>query len=147
MPEFVVFQEVVVGKRAYMRGVSAIDPSILPSIAGPALCRLGPPLASPLPWFRRDIDAVVYYVSPSFGDLAWQLPAHEVGMSMAPPHFLSVSHSPSILHVFSSPSCTPSSLSLSLLHFSSLSLFSTPLCSALLYSAVLHFVVVVSCSC
>ena len=33
MPEFVIFQEVVVGKRAYMRGVTALDPSCLLDLA------------------------------------------------------------------------------------------------------------------
>jgi hypothetical protein len=33
LPEYVVFQEVVTSKRAYMRGVTAIDPSCLPEIA------------------------------------------------------------------------------------------------------------------
>lgn len=40
MPEYVVFNEVVVSKRSYMRGVTAIDPTALPALTAGACVRL-----------------------------------------------------------------------------------------------------------
>jgi len=78
-PQFVCFTEVVVAgrpgrRRAFMRGVTAVDGAWLHALAaGTPLSALGPPLASPAPRFDAQRDAVVCSRVPVFGDAAWRL--------------------------------------------------------------------------
>jgi ATP-dependent RNA helicase DHX37/DHR1 len=74
MPSTIVFNEIVVGKYAYMRGCTVIEADWLPALAsGTPLCRNGPPLDTPAPFYDRLRDEVMVTVVPHFGDANWKL--------------------------------------------------------------------------
>jgi ATP-dependent RNA helicase DHX37/DHR1 len=79
LPEYVAYHEIVTSKRQFMRGVTVVDPARLLTLTqGSPLCRGGEPLATPLPFYDAATDSVMCYVSPTYGDKAWQLPAQPV---------------------------------------------------------------------
>ena len=77
-PEFVVFSEVVLSSRAYMRGVTVADAAWLhAAAAGTPLLRFEPPLASPPPFYQVNtaagLDRAVCYRAPLIGERMWRL--------------------------------------------------------------------------
>lgn len=81
LPEYIAYHEIVTSKRQFMRVVTAVDPACLLSLTqGAPLCHVGEPLTTPLPYYDPTADCVMCYVSPTYGDNAWQLPAQAVRM-------------------------------------------------------------------
>jgi len=75
MPPYVVYTDVVVGKRPYMKGVSVVDAGWLHELAaGTPLCHYGDVLEAPPPAYDAAADRVVAWRPPLFGDHAWKLP-------------------------------------------------------------------------
>ena len=76
-PDFVVFSEVVVSSRPYMRGVTVADAAWLHAAAGGTpLVRFEPPLISPPPFYQvaaGGVDGAVCYRAPLVGERQWRL--------------------------------------------------------------------------
>jgi len=91
--EWVVYKELVEtnqSKKIYMKGVTAIHPSWLPSL-GTSLCKLSAPLEVPEPRYDDKEDKMYCFVKPSYGlnykqqqqlqqqqQPRWELPIQEV---------------------------------------------------------------------
>jgi hypothetical protein len=75
-PEWLLFREVVRGKRAFMRGCTAVRADwIAPLAVGTPLLCFSPPISVPPPAFDAAADTVVCFRTPFFGPQKWQLPA------------------------------------------------------------------------
>ena len=76
-PDFVVFSEVVVSSRPYMRGVTVADAAWLHAAAGGTpLVRFEPPLVSPPPFYQvaaGGVDGAVCFRAPLVGERQWRL--------------------------------------------------------------------------
>ena len=67
-----------------MKGVTAIDPAWLGVVANQSrLLHLGTPLASPLPLYQEQKDAIVCAVATKFGSHGWELPSIRIPWSQA----------------------------------------------------------------
>lgn len=58
----------------YFTDVVAIEPEWLP-IYSASLCTMSEPLESPAPYYDRDRDVVMCYITATFGPHAWPIPA------------------------------------------------------------------------
>ncbi|GLH11278.1 ATP-dependent RNA helicase DHX8 [Gryllus bimaculatus] len=78
-PEWVIYQEVyeVEGQRLFMRGVTAIEPEWLPSLA-PALCHLSLPLPEYTPTYDSSTDSIQCHITGTYGRAAWNLPIVQI---------------------------------------------------------------------
>lgn len=75
-PEYVIYTEIVrTSKRAYMSGVTAIDPVWLPH-AAEAMCVLSDPLPAPPPFYSHVADRVFCWRDATYGSHMWPLPRH-----------------------------------------------------------------------
>ncbi|XP_045828380.1 ATP-dependent RNA helicase DEAH13 [Trifolium pratense] len=90
-PEFLVYNELLEtkrpnkegetsAKRAYMHGVTSVDPSWLVENAKSS-CSFSPPLEDPRPFYDAQADEVKCWVIPTFGRFCWQLPKHSMPIS------------------------------------------------------------------
>ncbi|KIO20952.1 hypothetical protein M407DRAFT_10632 [Tulasnella calospora MUT 4182] len=70
-PEWIVFQEVVRTSRVYVKGITVINPSWLPTL-GPSFCTYSKPLG--LPASMKKLGAELKIVTPRFGPHGWHLP-------------------------------------------------------------------------
>eukprot|EP00808_Paulinella_micropora_P021713 g55626.t1 len=82
-PEWLVFQEQWIGKphtasgepgRTFLKGVTAIEPEWLLTLAPPALLTRSAPLEDPPPMFCPEQDAVLCFRQVRFGPQGWPLP-------------------------------------------------------------------------
>jgi ATP-dependent RNA helicase DHX37/DHR1 len=90
-PEFLVYNELLEtkrpnkegetsAKRAYMHGVTSVDPSWLVENAKSS-CTFSPPLEDPRPFYDPQADLVKGWVIPTFGRFCWELPKHAMPIS------------------------------------------------------------------
>ncbi|GAU51526.1 hypothetical protein TSUD_413900, partial [Trifolium subterraneum] len=90
-PEFLVYNELLEtkrpnkegetsAKRAYMHGVTSVDPSWLVENAKSS-CSFSPPLEDPRPFYDAQADQVKCWVIPTFGRFCWVLPKHSMPIS------------------------------------------------------------------
>ncbi|KAL2337470.1 hypothetical protein Fmac_011916 [Flemingia macrophylla] len=90
-PEFLVYNElletkrpnkegITSAKRAYMHGVTSVEPAWLVEYAKSS-CILSPPLVDPRPYYDAQTDQVKCWVIPTFGRFCWELPKHSLPMS------------------------------------------------------------------
>jgi ATP-dependent RNA helicase DHX37/DHR1 len=90
-PEFLVYNELLEtkrpnkegetsAKRAYMHGVTSVDPSWLVENAKSS-CTFSPPLEDPRPFYDPQADQVKGWVIPTFGRFCWELPKHAMPIS------------------------------------------------------------------
>ncbi|KAK7349630.1 hypothetical protein VNO77_07144 [Canavalia gladiata] len=90
-PEFLVYNELLEtkrpnsegisnAKRAYMHGVTSVDPAWLVEHAKPS-CIFSPPLMDPRPYYDAQTDQVKCWVIPTFGRFCWELPKHSLPIS------------------------------------------------------------------
>jgi len=79
LPEYVVYQEIVIGKRATMRGVTLVPADNLYRL-GNTLCTFSAPMEDPPPWYDADKDSLMCFATPRFGEHAWDLPVAAVPM-------------------------------------------------------------------
>ncbi|KIO19381.1 hypothetical protein M407DRAFT_30988 [Tulasnella calospora MUT 4182] len=70
-PEWIVFQEVARTSRVYVKGITVINPSWLPTL-GPSFCTYSKPLG--LPASMKKLGAELKIVTPRFGPHGWHLP-------------------------------------------------------------------------
>jgi ATP-dependent RNA helicase DHX37/DHR1 len=77
--EYVAYSDLVLTKKMYMRGVTAIHPSWLCSL-GTSLCSFSKPLEIPPPRYDPGLDSIRCFVSPTYGPNGWTLPVYEVDM-------------------------------------------------------------------
>ncbi|KAH3756193.1 DEAH box polypeptide 37 [Pelomyxa schiedti] len=73
-PDFIVYHEIIVGKYAYMRGITRIHPLWLPSLA-PHLIARTETLDNPPPFYDPKSGEVHCHVRAYYGPDAWPLPA------------------------------------------------------------------------
>ncbi|KAL8003357.1 putative DNA/RNA helicase, ATP-dependent, DEAH-box type, RNA helicase HrpA [Plasmopara halstedii] len=79
LPEFVVYQYIMRTTRAYMKTVTAIEPEWLARIGKDTpLCKYGPPLAEPSPYYDGKLDEVQCYAKAQYGIHQWSLPAMRI---------------------------------------------------------------------
>lgn len=84
LPAFVVFQHIQRTSRAYLKTVTAVEPSWLAAVGKHTpLCTFSPPLTEPAPFFDADRDEVRCFARPLFGVHQWALPP----MSIAFPDY------------------------------------------------------------
>lgn len=90
-PEFLVYNELLEtkrpnkegetsAKRAYMHGVTNVDPTWLVENAKSS-CIFSPPLTDPRPFYDAQADQVKCWVIPTFGRFCWELPKHSIPIS------------------------------------------------------------------
>ncbi|CAK8575065.1 unnamed protein product [Lathyrus sativus] len=90
-PEFLVYNELLEtkrpnkegetsAKRAYMHGVTSVDPTWLVENAKSS-CIFSPPLTDPRPFYDAQSDQVKCWVIPTFGRFCWELPKHSLPIS------------------------------------------------------------------
>ncbi|CAI8600796.1 unnamed protein product [Vicia faba] len=90
-PEFLVYNELLEtkrpnqegetsAKRAYMHGVTSVDPTWLVENAKSS-CIFSPPLTDPKPFYDAQADQVKCWVIPTFGRFCWELPKHSLPIS------------------------------------------------------------------
>jgi len=77
MPTYVCYTDIMISsgrkKRAYMRGVTALEENWLSILGeGTPLVHLDPPLAVPEPAYSANMDAVMCARIPIFGDVQWR---------------------------------------------------------------------------
>jgi len=77
LPEYVVYQEILVGKRATMRGVTTVQPELLYRL-GSTVCTFSSPLEEPSPWYDSSKHCLMCFAVPRFGLHAWELPTAPV---------------------------------------------------------------------
>jgi len=77
LPEYVAYQDIVVGKRASMRGVTAVPPEWIYRL-GATMCTASNPMQEPAPWYDVKTHSLMCFVKPQFGLHAWELPAAPV---------------------------------------------------------------------
>jgi ATP-dependent RNA helicase DHX37/DHR1 len=78
-PEMLVYQELIQGSKTYMRGITAINLSLLSNIAkGTPLCRFSKPLESPPPTYDPSSDQIHCFVRGSFGPRNWRLSLQKI---------------------------------------------------------------------
>jgi len=70
-PQWVVYQEVVRTSKVWLKGVTVINPSWLPTL-GPPLCTYSKPLD--LPPSAKKLGSELKIVTPRFGPQGWELP-------------------------------------------------------------------------
>ncbi|PNY00295.1 ATP-dependent RNA helicase DHX37-like protein, partial [Trifolium pratense] len=91
-PEFLVYNELLEtkrpnkegetsAKRAYMHGVTSVDPCWLVENAKSS-CRFSPPLEDPRPFYDAQADQVKCWVIPTFGCFCWEHPKHAMTLAM-----------------------------------------------------------------
>jgi HrpA-like RNA helicase len=103
MPELICYSEVVTSRRAYMRGVTAVDREWLHSVAaGTPMVRYSDPLETPPPVYvvtdrassaaaggsaaaGAGVDQAMCHVIPAFGERQWKLPPAQVPHPHASP--------------------------------------------------------------
>jgi ATP-dependent RNA helicase DHX37/DHR1 len=86
-PEWLVFEELVVSKRVYMRGCTPIDPDVIPTLV-PQMCRFSKPLEQPSPYYDSERDDVRCFVTATIaGPQNWALPASEQSFPLGPDRF------------------------------------------------------------
>ncbi|GBG66664.1 hypothetical protein CBR_g66799 [Chara braunii] len=78
-PDWVVYSDIMVTSRPYMRGVTAVNSRWLATEA-PAMCTFPKPLDDPPPWYAAEEDKVKCWVVPTFGPHLWELPPHGIEM-------------------------------------------------------------------
>ncbi|XP_061371043.1 ATP-dependent RNA helicase DEAH13 [Gastrolobium bilobum] len=90
-PEFLVYNElletkrpnkqgITSAKRAYMHGVTSVEPAWLVEHAKSS-CIFSPPLMDPRPFYDSQTDQVKCWVIPTFGRFCWELPKHSLPIS------------------------------------------------------------------
>jgi len=90
-PEFLVYNELLEtkrpnkegetsAKRAYMHGVTNVDPTWLVENAKSS-CIFSTPLTDPRPFYDAQVDQVKCWVIPTFGRFCWELPKHSIPIS------------------------------------------------------------------
>ncbi|KAK7390112.1 hypothetical protein VNO78_25411 [Psophocarpus tetragonolobus] len=90
-PEFLVYNElletkrpnkegITSAKRAYMHGVTSVEPAWLVEHAKSS-CILSAPLMDPRPYYDAQTDQVKCWVIPTFGRFCWELPKHSLPIS------------------------------------------------------------------
>lgn len=90
-PEFLVYNElletkrpdkegITSAKRAYMHGVTSVEPAWLVEHARSS-CILSPPLLDPRPYYDAQTDQVKCWVIPTFGRFCWELPKYSLPIS------------------------------------------------------------------
>ncbi|XP_027335070.1 ATP-dependent RNA helicase DEAH13 isoform X2 [Abrus precatorius] len=90
-PEFLVYNElletkrpnkqgITSAKRAYMHGVTSVEPAWLVEHAKSS-CIFSPPLTDPKPYYDAQTDQVKCWVIPTFGRFCWELPKHSLLIS------------------------------------------------------------------
>lgn len=90
-PEFLVYNElletkrpnkegVTSAKRAYMHGVTSVEPAWLVEHAKSS-CIFSPPLTDPRPFYDAQTDQVKHWIVPTFGRFCWELPKHSLPIS------------------------------------------------------------------
>ncbi|KAL5180974.1 ATP-dependent RNA helicase DEAH13 [Glycine soja] len=90
-PEFLVYNElletkrpnkegITSAKRAYMHGVTSVEPAWLVENAKSS-CIFSPPLMDPRPYYDARTDQVKCWVIPTFGRFCWELPKHSLPIS------------------------------------------------------------------
>ncbi|KAG5069443.1 hypothetical protein JHK85_001820 [Glycine max] len=90
-PEFLVYNElletkrpnkegITSAKRAYMHGVTSVEPAWLVENAKSS-CIFSPPLTDPRPYYDARTDQVKCWVIPTFGRFCWELPKHSLPIS------------------------------------------------------------------
>ncbi|KAI8103074.1 hypothetical protein M9434_005859 [Picochlorum sp. BPE23] len=73
-PEWIVYSDIIkTEKRAYMVGLTAIDPTWIYHAAA-ALCSVSKPLSDPSPKYVYKADCVMAWHDVSYGPLQWPLP-------------------------------------------------------------------------
>jgi ATP-dependent RNA helicase DHX37/DHR1 len=76
-PEYVVYQDIVVGKRATMRGITMVPADILYRL-GNSMCSFSTPMEDPPPWYDTEKDSLMCFAVPRFGEHSWDLPVAPV---------------------------------------------------------------------
>ncbi|CAJ1949830.1 unnamed protein product, partial [Sphenostylis stenocarpa] len=90
-PEYLVYNElletrrpnkegITSTKRAYMHGVTSVEPAWLVEHAKSS-CVFSSPLMDPRPFYDAQTDQVKCWVTPSFGRFCWELPKHSLPIS------------------------------------------------------------------
>lgn len=78
LPEWVIYQDVFESnQKMYMRGITAIEPSWIPSFCK-SLCSIGSPLPDPPPYYDSAKGTIKCTVKSTYGKQGWQLPPHEI---------------------------------------------------------------------
>jgi len=77
LPEYVVYQDVVVGKRATMRGVTVVPSELLYRL-GNTMCTFSNPLDDPPPFYDSKQHCLMCFAVPRFGVHTWELPTAAV---------------------------------------------------------------------
>lgn len=76
-PEFLVYSELVKGKRPYIHGATGVKSDWLVNYA-PAMCSFSSPHLDPKPYYDPVVDQVFCWVTPNFGPHLWQLPLYSI---------------------------------------------------------------------
>lgn len=77
LPDWVVYQEIFESNgKMYMRGVTAIESSWIPSFCK-SMCNVGKPLDDPPPYFDEGKGIIMCFVKSTYGKQGWELPVHE----------------------------------------------------------------------
>jgi len=90
-PEYLVYNElletkrpnkegIASTKRAYMHGVTSVEPAWLVEHAKSS-CVFSTPLKDPRPYYDAQTDQVKCWVTPTFGRFSWKLPMHSLPIS------------------------------------------------------------------
>ncbi|ESW06878.1 hypothetical protein PHAVU_010G084200 [Phaseolus vulgaris] len=89
-PEYVVYNELLETKRpnkegitstrAYMHGVTSVEPAWLVEHAKSS-CVFSTPLKDPRPYYDAQTDQVKCWVTPTFGRFSWKFPMHSLPIS------------------------------------------------------------------
>ena len=80
-PEYLVYQDIVVSKRATMRGVTIVPADVLYRL-GHSMCTFSAPMEDPPPWYDAAKDKLMCFATPRFGDHAWDLPVAAVPLPL-----------------------------------------------------------------
>jgi hypothetical protein len=84
LPEFLVYTELLLsedGETTYMTGVTQISPNWISELTRDCpLLQLSSPLKVPSPFFDKKTDAIMCFISATYGIHKWELPVREVEM-------------------------------------------------------------------
>ena len=71
-PDLICYQEIVVGKRATMRGITRVPADSLHQL-GASLCHFSAPLQERPRWYDTKQEQLMCFVLPTYGKHGWQL--------------------------------------------------------------------------
>merc|ERR1712216_792825 len=73
MPNYIVYQEIVVGKRPTMRGITSVAVDVLHRL-GRSMCTFSSPMDDPPPWYDAKEECLMCFAIPRYGSHNWDLP-------------------------------------------------------------------------